>query len=487
MKRLLFSIVLFLIIASNCLALTAAEKWLVAASSGAAFTPTLVQVASFNQSEPTSGAGDVGSTSRTFPLPNPAGTGNCILVEIGVGNSGGQTISSVTDNESVSYSIIGAPLDYTSNKQVIALYTASATAGAQTITVTWSAGAHWTSCKIFEFYNCGSIDAYSSGSKVTSETITGGSLTPTQAGDLILQVGYQDSAGGPRAAIYAAGSQSNIAWALVPGSTNSYDGSYAQYGIYNSTAAINPTCSNTPNTDTYISLAVAIKATSAGTAPGSGIRVLSAQHMYTGVAGLDTVQFVTAGNLQVALSTSTNQISGITSSNSNSWQSRYVALGSGSATLAQVLDSVNATAGIQTLTVTYSTTTPGANDYVLLDVANATASPYDNTTYVAGQSQTSGAGTLNTGSITPNTTNELIVSSVAVDYNTLSTLTGSGQYALGSIESPFNDQTLSDENNGYGIFYNSSSTSAVTFIYNVTGSANSGLTGPWSSVMVAYK
>jgi hypothetical protein len=456
----------------------------------AASVPTLVQHVDINQAE----FGTNTVSARTVKFPNTIGTGNYVIVSIFCADGG--SVSSVTDDGTTggnSYSQILSK-DETTGHYIVYVYGANITKSARVITVNFSSGSY-TAIKASEFYNVAtssSVDTFNS-AVVTGTTLTAGAITPAVSGDLLYMVGFQDttiaSHGPALSEVYTAGTgQSGIAWSLAPGSTNSYDGSYAQYGRYNSTATFTPQL--TVNTSKrHISAVIALKSASAGTAPGVGIRVVAAQHCFLGSATSATMQFVTAGNLQILLSTSQSttataaSITGITSTGANTtaWTPRVSALHTSGSNYfwPQILDSYNASAGSNTLTISISSGGAIANDVVLLDVSGASATPWDVTDSLWDHNELSGS-TLTTDTITPSTANGLIVTVCSIDNQTLIDLSAGN--SLTSVETAVYTPSPSDENNGFGILYNSSA-SASTFVW----SQSAAVVNYWGSVAASYK
>jgi hypothetical protein len=256
-----------------------------------------------------------------------------------------------------------------------------------------------------------------------------------------------------------------------------WDGSYAQYGQYNSTSAIDPTLTvSTPQN--YVSIALALKTATAGTTPAPGIRVVAVQHVYMDSLSSNTVQSVTTGNLQILLSTSTDGISGITSTN-GTWQRRVAAQDSGDGAYGEVWDAVNVSPGTQTLTVSFNGANNG-HDIMLLDVAGSATSPFDTSAKLENQAQLSGT-TLTTVSITPHTSNGLVVVAAPIELGEVTDLTTTGQYSLTGSTTPVDIDSWLDENNGYGIYYNPN-TSPVQFVWNETRQV-----GFWAAGAASYE
>jgi hypothetical protein len=460
-----------------------------------AATPTLVQHFDMNEVGYTPGGNPTanGLTNGYFTLPNPTLSGNCLILVVGYDTSSNQSISSITDDKSNTYTSAGKPINNSTNHKALAVFVApNVTAGAQKITVNFSASTPWVWAKITEFYNVATsspVDVYQGTVVSGSSTISSGSITPSTSGDLLYQVAYASNATTMwnNNITFSPGSQSNITWALVPGSTQGADGTGAQYGVYSSTSSINPTFTSNKS-ETWVTATIALKTASAGTAPGFGIRIVAAQHVYYNYGQGNTLsqQHVSVGNLQVALSCNGPNNQRISGSASGTWNLRANAqYESGSNEgYAQIFDAVNVSP--MTETVTISNTTAYGPDILFLDITGAASSPYGTYSMLQDQDQTSDTGTLTTVSITPTTSNGLIVAIAGIN---VGACTGSSGVMTNqsSYVNPFpgtGDQPC-DQKDCYGIYYNPN-TSSVTFTWTITGTSGDGVLN-WSASAVAYK
>ena len=449
--------------------------------------PTFVQHVDVNMAETETQQNNPGLltiSARTAQMPNIMGIGNCVIVSV---FNSGNVAPTVTDDGGNSYTQLTNQYD-SAEGQSLTTFAALITNASRIITVHWATGVSFTAIKATEFYNATAVDVHNVAT-ITNATITGGSVTPTVSGDLLYMVGFEDSVIGANT-LYTLQTQANITWGFVPCSTQSIDGSFAIYGQYNSTAAIAPKVAASGTTRNYLTATIALKTGTQGTPPTSGIRVVGVQHIFDLPTGLDasnTIQFVTAGNLQVFLSTGDDPMSSITSTGANTaaWEIRA------NLDAAQILDSINTTPGIQTLTITYAATSGGAHDYLLLDVAGAATSPYDKTALSAQDQTSNTVSSVSVVSISPSTANGLLVNCAGLDYQNASTLIGGAGYnSLVSWETAAagsEDYSESDENDGYGIIYNTG-TGSYTFDYNLN-TIDPGYTGvvDFSAAAVAYK
>lgn len=202
----------------------------------------------------------------------PTIAGNTLIVAFGTNNGSGPY--TVTDQQGDTF-----VLDTTSsvsNGRALRIFRATnIAAGSTWISVHETTRDNFWQPIVFEVDNAAVLDA-SSCNVGTSTSLTAGSLTPTVSGDLLLQVVYSSAYNSPPGTntSFTAGSQSNITWALAH--TLLGDGSASQWGVYNSTAAINPTFSS-GNSTGFISCAVALRQGATGGA-SSAFRVYRQEH-----------------------------------------------------------------------------------------------------------------------------------------------------------------------------------------------------------------
>jgi hypothetical protein len=281
-------------------------------------------------------------------------------------------------------------------------------------------------------------------------------MTPTVVGDLAYQVVFniptQQSA-------FTAGSQSNISWSLL--SADLMDGWAAQYGLYNSTSAINPALAM-GTSQKWVSAAVLLKTGTSGGVP-SGMRIVHLMHEnipVTPAAGGTggsfanplSLQFPSSGNLLVAMIGGglACTVTSITDTNQNTWtQAGATQTIAGNDTV-QAYYAENAISGNLDLTVQWSAT-DGDQTIFFYDVTGAAASPLDTTAGSSGSQSVAGNLTM-PFTITPAGANEIMFEEVIWDYNTASGLLGQGQFF---DTNTFDGETQSgvspvDQNNGWG-------------------------------------
>lgn len=261
------------------------------------------------------------SACYRVPLdPNMTTAGSTLILTFGYDSTGANQVFLVTDDKGNTWT-----LDVTSsvsNNKTLKMYHASnIAAGTSYVNVRLTSGtdnAYWQPT-VTEFYNVGAVDGTSCNAG-SSTSVTAGSITPTQPGDLLFQAKYSTSITSTnlppsQTANFTPGSQANISWALSAELLS--DGTANQYGVYNSTSAINPTLTQAAS-DNYLSCAVAFKASTTGSAPVGTLQVIHHEHdaMPHNAAGPYVMgMIVTAGSAVYISSVENDSInnSGITS------------------------------------------------------------------------------------------------------------------------------------------------------------------------------
>jgi len=214
------------------------------------------------------------------PLPELTTAGATLVLSFGYDSSGANQAFSVTDDKSNTWTLDATSA--VSNNKTLKMYHASnVAAGASYIQIQLTAGSNngYWQANVAEFYNVGAIDGTSCNAG-SSTTISAGSITPTASGDLLFQAKYSTSISSnnlppSQTAPFTSGSQASITWALA--SQLLGDGAADQYGVYNSTAALNPTFTQAAS-DNYISCAVALKVAASGSAATAIPRVIHQEH-----------------------------------------------------------------------------------------------------------------------------------------------------------------------------------------------------------------
>lgn len=451
--------------------------------------PALVQRASGPNSQ--NGTGTANPTTYTARLPDSAQAGNCIVVVITYDNTGSPAVT-VSDDKSGgtnTYSLGISELDST-HGQKFDIYYALNVQPARTITVSWNkTGQGFLSVHVFEFTNVATASAAdgNNGNFTSGTSVTAGAVTPSTSGDLVIQGVFKVS--DVAAASFTAGSQSNITWQLA--TSDLQLGMAVQWGVYNSTSSLNATMSTTGTNNNYVSAVLFLKSGASGSNIPSGIRIRGIQHIQLDahdftIQTVNTVAMPTYGTaLIMAVVAGAATVTAVTDSHSNSWSSNSVYNGGATSDCQFWYCQSGTFSADMTLTVTVSDNT---KDYTLMiyDVTGGSSTGlYDATSLgTAHGNQTTNTATITGAIATPSQASSLVIGMGGWDKNT-----GNGANSpiifdafLTNDEFLDGPQTV-DQNNGWGHYYNSD-TSSVTFTWQFVSSTDPQLT--WSSMAAAF-
>ena len=366
--------------------------------------------------------------------------------------------------------------------------------GVHLVPVKYTAATLDTACTVSEFKNIQTAAAWDGGSTnhTTGTTVSAGSITPGSTGDLF----YQCALFGTNPGTVTAGSQSNITWALIPAGAGPLANAnlVCQWGIYNSTAALNPQMTIT-NSVSYYTVAGAFKNATAG-ASHTGMYRQGVEHVdiVGGAASPMTVQFPSTGNLLVANlvgggTTPGRRFTAISDSTGDTWHEVGTACQDGTnSSWSQLWYDANATSSTTRAITVTSTGTTSDGTILFYDVVGAATSPLDVDSGCLTGNQTSDAN-LTLGAITPTTANGLIIGNVSIDFNTVDTL--SAPSAGLSDAFTYTGQVLSgpsdvDQNNGY-FYYESPNTSSTTFTMTFIDDPTKSGAGHWTGRLTTFK
>lgn len=242
---------------------------------GQSFAPSLISSTMSSNTGPSSvlHCATVACAPTTFIgyEADPAYAGNTAVIVVTHGS--GQTVSSVTNDKSDSISCPITGTDSGNTARITICIAKNLTVDARKYTATFSAATVNAHMEVHQFCNIDNTTPVDgsvfSGNNGSGTSITAGNLTGfAQSGDVLFQAsfasgGYTGITGGTG---WTPGSQSNITWSLA--STDSHEGSASQWGVYNSTATINPTMGRAP-TGGWVTAAIALKPAVAGTCTNS--------------------------------------------------------------------------------------------------------------------------------------------------------------------------------------------------------------------------
>ena len=452
-------------------------------------TPALVQLKCTGATGANNG--DTG-TAFLLVLPNASLTNNCLV--LCVTYQTGKTIT-LSDNKSNSWpAATVAQVDSGAATKSSIYVLPAATAGTQTITITFNTATTCFQAVVMEWTNIATsspVQSSVSNNASAGPTVTAGSFTPGN-GNLVLNYAVDTNFG---TSLGTTNIPTNMAAMTSPAfslEAVSYNYGVAVQSLVSATSgAINPTITVTEgaDTDAYNSLAVSLISASSGTAIPAGIRILRVmEHRLPGVATSPfTTGFPCTGNLLVG-TTDANYASGAsiwsaTSDGTNTWTQVSVNAGNQAP---QVWFAGNATPSrALKLTITIDTTSGGTWIWKLYDIVGAATSPFD----VEADNFTSSTAkpftAANAPTITPTTANGLILAVAQIGSGPCDTVSTTGgifdntHYTGGTA-----DTDGSGLNNGdaWQHVYNATAT-AVHFAWHMTGSGSSAL----SETAVAFK
>jgi hypothetical protein len=447
-------------------------------------TPTFIQ----HVSTANSGSTNAGGSALLVPLADPAGAGNCLIAAFQIGVA----VTSITDDGGNTWHQLATTR---SGGQFYYIYAAyNVTSGTRNVTIAFPGigGSPFTSAEISEFQNVATSsaqDGSGASSSGTSTTWSGGTVTTGTNGDLVWCVGFCNGGQLTDNTFFTAGSGATLC------STNplsSSGGVAVQYQIQATAGAITPGITISASAS-YIGLAAALKAATAGTARGAGIGVVGRQTATPPNVAASTyhTQFACVGNLLVlcmdAFSGSSQfKITSITDSNSNTWAQAGTGFTFGTFSNGAIWYATNATpsTGLR-LTINCNQTVVNATLVVLYDIANAATSALGTVATPATGDQTTN-GQLASVSITPSQANSLIISEILVAIGTTRGLCGApflfDTAAIPEFNGGFNNL---EQDNGRGHTYNPN-TSALTFTWSTTSDMQGGV-GLWGAMAVEFK
>jgi hypothetical protein len=403
-----------------------------------------------------------------FSLPAPATAGNAIVAGFTFKGSAG---AAVTDDKGDMYTIAGSYYDSNDNQSVAIAAAFNVAAGARNLSLCFSANPDGNVQPMAtELANVIGLDGLGSGNHGSGTAATSGSLTPSASGDLVYQATYSLS---QQQSSFSASSGQDASWNLL--SADLLDGLGGQYGIESGTSTVTPTM-GLGKSDKWVTVAALFKTGALGSVP-SGLRIVHLLHenipYHTTAGGSDTpftnpvaAQFPCSGNLLVAMIGGGNgalTVSSFKDSSANNWVSATENSAADSTAQAYYAAQASCSDNLR-LSAQFNA---GTGDYTIFfyDVANAAAAPLD-TSFVAGGSYEKPGHFLMPGSLTPATSNEIVLSEIMWAYNTgVGVAPGLFDCARFTGE-PLDGPEPVDENNGWA-HYIISSTNPVSFTWDV--------------------
>ena len=242
-----------------------------AAVSGGATIPTLVQhVQTFiNQ------GGDNGNPFW-LNLPNPALSGNTLIMGLGYAFASGETNGISDDKGNVWTQLATIPASPSAGKGVSFIWIATnVIAGTDKIRVSLKSATYNAQITVSEFRNIAAVNPLdvTAGAQSNTPSIGPGTITTTTAGDLLWVYNYDNNNTGTQGTL--TNFVFNNSW--IPLSADNQYGMMSEYEVLTNAGAIRATnIVNAGSTEGFNSLIVALKPAAQGTAP-SGVHI---NHVY---------------------------------------------------------------------------------------------------------------------------------------------------------------------------------------------------------------
>ena len=452
----------------------------------AAVAPTLVQHVSAGYD-----VGYPGSGKVLVQLPNPTQAGNAVI--LGVSFSGVTSLT-VTDNIGTGTWVAGPRINGAQYNQVFTQV--NVPAGITQITITPGAGTPSSpvSFVVSEFFNVATVNAIDVTTTTTASApnISAGTMTTTVDGALIWMWANDTSeVEVTNVASFTKGSGFTLL------STQLNVPQVAQYQVQGKAGGITPSATvNGGNGGSYEVIALALKPATAGQQNPQAMRIVRVQTVFVPPGSRSgRFQFPTNGNLLVASwigeqNAANCDLTAMTDGNGNTWtQAGTDAIVTGLPANLDLWYTPSATTSDTmtgpTITIRNATSASYPSNLFLYDIVGAAPAPFDVFAKTSGTQLV--AGNLTTVSITPTTSNGLVIGSVMIDSHTLKGLAMPPTY-LADMAVPLDKDGNLDtfaETNGYGHVNNATANTPYTFIW--TTIFNNAGVGTWAASAAAFK
>lgn len=461
-------------------------------------TPTLLQVKNDLDWAPdffSSSGGFASGQTAVDQLLNAVGQNNTLFELIAVDDT--TNYPTIADSLGLTWTRNATCKDTTNGEDVL-IYTAptGSNSGYDTITTTYHAASQFTSMPaLAEFAYVGAIDGSAVCGNANSTTVAAGSHTPSVTGELVVQFSWNEwlaiSNGACIGVHYTHGNQANISWQKF---IDGHDWCFgAQWGVYNSTSALNPTF--TVSTAGFNTAAVFFTPSVSGSPQPSGVRVLAQANvpiMSNGAFATNPANdyFPCPPTADTTVAewagpgpSSTYDLSSVSDSESNTWVANHAEeCDSDGNTCVHTFRTDSATiSDAQEIMLNLKAT---SDDTVhLFCLSGAAPSSLDTTAVNSGNQTKAGNQTLLT--INPTTANDLVLLVGSQWFNTTRGFTAPSQNYAGCFWSPENlDLDGCAANNPWGADYNNG-TGSVT--WTAVFQNGSEAIAQWSAEADAYK
>jgi hypothetical protein len=364
----------------------------------------------------------VGITGNAFkcPIPNPVGSGNCLI--LGITYPHGKTVT-VTDNNGNTWpSSPVTSVDAGVSANIMAVFVLpNAAAGQTTLTITFNTTVIPFQYTLSEYNNIATVtpvNGFQSVNDTAGPNVTLASFTPTN----------NNANGGNMLWFYAAvsgGSSDNPTGWVPNGSFALLDADIAWntgqgfphascHFLQATSAAIAPSMAATGSTlNGYHGICVALKAATAGTAAPGGIYINKIIHQTSNQPAHPTWNLLlpAVGNLRVLVMNENTSINatGITDNESGTWTKVEATTDE-----PQYWYSPNKSPNSSLAITITSSGTPSTVTTVFYDISGADPSPYDTTGGMVSTSVSGLTSISNAPTISPTTANGLVLASMGL-------------------------------------------------------------------------
>jgi chitodextrinase len=416
-------------------------------------------------------------------LPNPVLGGNAVILGVTYAVGAKRTVA-ISDNIGTNtWTLLAGPVDDPTGTFSSAIYGSFNTAaGTQYITVSFDAPLFDFQAVASEWANVSAVNAVdgSAAGSVAAPNIAAGSITTTQANDLIYQYAIDTS--------WGTGMTGNTFTSYSPGTgftllaADHRIAVVEQYEVQPAAGAAVPTFKTAGGgADRFSTLAVALRAGAVGTLPDpNAMRIVSAYHTRVD-PGTSTLNFPTIGNLSVlttAYSENIETLNSVTDSKGNAWA---VVVGSA---MPQMAYAKNA-ASDPNLVLTLKVTDHGSGNLQLIiyDVVNADPNPLVQSAYASGTAAATDTVIPDAPDVTPHFADSLVFSAVGIWTGPPSNLLSPAGVFDSVYYTGATDLTPQDSGDAYG-HYSCTSTAPLDFSWQLSNGGQ--LTG-WFAAAWEFK
>jgi hypothetical protein len=338
------------------------------------------------------GKGETGN-NFTFTLPNPVLAGNVLILTVIYDATKSLAATPITDTNGTWPTTAAASVDDGNGDLDMDMFVLpNAASGVHTITVAFTSATERFRFRVTEFSGIATSSPENGSAGSSNDpgpTINSGSFTPgdndVNGGNLIYSVFADTDVFGNNATGYTAGGSFSLLDADIGWHSDASAHSAAEYYVQTTAASINPSITIAQSTyDAHVGLSLALKLASAGTAPGTDMRIVRLVNFTNQVPPASwTIQCPTTGNLLLLVTSDDHSlwdVTGITDNGSQSWSE----ITTGHTGWPQFWGVTNSTPSLDRLITVAGTGSIQAGSWSCYDIAGANTSAFGS---VAGQDQ----------------------------------------------------------------------------------------------------